>query len=225
MKYLSALLLAAFFLPLALSAQTTFSLNPNPSFITATPEDFDVAAKSIIRNTSMVDDSILWVRTEVQLPEGFFTAVCDPIQCYFPGVSSKTFLLKPNQTGPMDVHFYNPNMTTGTGIVHLLVTNLRVPNDTVTGVYIYNTISGTDDPLPTAQVRLFPNPVVEGFSLDHADDVAAVQVFSLTAGLVASFNPSADQHYSIADQPAGHYIVALIASNGKAFQAIEINKQ
>ena len=225
MKHLSALLFAAIFLPCALSAQVTFSLTPNPSSVTAFPEDFEAVAKAVVKNTNTVDDSLKWVRTEVQLPAGVYTAVCDPVQCYFPGVTSMSFLLKPNQVGPLDVHFYNPNQSSGSGIVHLKVVNLRAPDDMVTGVYLFNSTSSTDDPLPTAQVRLFPNPVVDGFSLEHAQDVAAVRVFSLSAGLVADFKPSADQRFSIAEQPAGHYIVALMAKNGKAFQVIEINKQ
>lgn len=225
MKHLSALLFLTVFLQAALSAQATFSLTPNPASVIAPAEEFDAACHAVIKNISTQVDSIRWTRTEVELPEGFYTAVCDCIQCYFPGVSTQTFTIQPNATCPLDVHFYNPNMTSGSGVVHLKVVNLKVPNDMVTGVYLYNTSTSTQDPLPAAEVRLFPNPVVDGFTLERADEVAGVHLFSLTGGRVAYFQPSANQRYSIADQPAGHYIVVLEARNGKYFQAIEINKQ
>ena len=207
------------------SAQTTFSLQPNPSSVTGLPDEYDSYAHATIKNTSAVRDSIQWVRTEIMLPEGFSTAVCDPVQCYFPGVSTMTFTLAPGESGPMDVHFYNPLETSGSGLVHLKVTNLLVPNDMATAVYVFNTTTSAKDAQPAANVRLFPNPTTEGFALENAAEVAAVRIFALDGRQVASFEPSADQRYSVADQPAGTYIVALLAKNGKAFQAVELRKQ
>ncbi len=210
----------------SVSAQTTFSITPNPSMVSAPPELFDATAHATIKNISNVRDSIVWVRTEIELPKDFTTAVCDCIQCYKEEVSSMSFGIAPNESCVLDVHFYNNLESSGTGLVHLKVTNVSVPNDMVTAVYVYNTTSGSKDPLPTATVRLFPNPITEGFALENADDVAGVRIYSLQGGRqVAHFEPSADQRYSIANQPAGTYIVALLAKNGKVFQAVEVHKQ
>lgn len=226
MKNLAFLFLATLLSAHFASAQTTFSLTPIPSSVTAKADEFDAAAHGVIKNITNVRDSLRWVRTVIELPEGFTTAVCDPIQCYFPNVNTKDFGLAPGATGPMDVHFYNNLETSGSGIIHLKVINVNVPTDMVTGVYVYTTAtSGTRDALPVANVRLFPNPTTEGFALDNASEVAGVRVYSLDGRQVAYFEPSGDQRYSVADQPAGTYIVALLAKNGKVFQAVEVRKQ
>lgn len=226
MKNLAFLLFATLLLAHTASSQTTFSITPNPALGTGGPEDFDVAAHAVIKNISNVRDSISWERNVINLPEGFNTAVCDPIQCYFPNVNTKTFGLAPGASGAMDLHFYNNLETTGSGLIHLKVVNVNVPTDEVTAVYIYNSTSSTKDPLPKANVHLFPNPTTEGFTLENANEVAAVSVFSLDGRQVARFlQPTPDQRYSVADQPAGTYIVALLAKNGKVFQAVELRKQ
>ncbi len=226
MKNFTFLFFAALVSVNLVSAQTTFSVTPNPSVVSAPPEIFDATAHATIKNISNVRDSIVWVRTEIELPKNFTTAVCDCTQCYKEEVSSMSFGINPNESCVLDVHFYNNLETSGTGIVHLKVTNVNVPSDMITAVYLYNTTSSAKDPLPAATVRVFPNPVTEGFALENADDVAGVRIYSLQGGRqVANFEPSADQRYSVTNQPAGTYIVALVAKNGKVFQAVEVQKQ
>ncbi len=225
MKNLAFLVFAAILSVQFAAAQTTFSLTPIPSMVTGAPTEYDSYAHGTIKNISTVRDSLRWERTVINLPEGFSTAVCDPIQCYFPSVTTKDFALAPGESGPLDVHFYNPLETSGAGLVHVKVTNVNVPTDMVTGIYIFNSTTSTNNPLPVAQVRLFPNPTTEGFALDNASEVAGVRIFTLDGRQVAHLNPSADQRYSLANQPAGTYIVALLAQNGKIFQAVELQKQ
>ena len=188
-------------------------------------DTFDATAKATIKNISNVRDSFHWERIVIELPHGFVSAVCDPERCYFTIVNSESFILEPGEEGELDVHFYNSNQVAGSGLVLVKVNNITNPSDSLSGVYYYNTTSGTDDPLPAANVRLFPNPVTEGFTLDRADDVAAVRVYSLSGQQVADFTPSADQRYSLVEQPFGTYIIALIAQNGQVFQALEVRKQ
>jgi len=220
------LCLFALLLPCAAVGQTTFRITPNPSSVTELPDVFDATAYATITNISNVRDSIRWVRTEIYLPKGFTTAVCDCEQCYKDEISTMTFGIAPNESCEFDVHFYNHLESCESGLVHLKVSNVNVPNDTVTAVYIYNcATSGTHDPLPAAHVRLFPNPTTEGFVLENADEVAGIHLFSLSGGQVAYFEPSSNHRYSLAQQPVGTYIVALRAKNGKVFQAVELRKQ
>ncbi len=226
MKNLIFTLFAALLIPDFISAQaSSFTIVPIPSYVTAPPETFDTAAIATIKNVSNVRDSFHWERIVIELPGGFRTAVCDPVQCYFENVNSQSFVLEPGEEGALDLHFYNYGQESGSGLVRVKVNNVKNPSDSLSGVYYYNTTSGTDDPLPAANVRLFPNPFTEGFTLDHADDVAAVRVFSLLGREVAYFTPSANQRYSLVEQPAGTYIIALIAQNGQVFQALEVRKQ
>ena len=94
------------------------------------------------------------------------------------------------------------------------------------------TLTGTTALSPWLQSRV---PIGAGLSLRAAGglyrqapataEVAGVRLFALDGRQVAYFEPSAGQRYSVADQPAGTYIVALLAKNGKVFQAVEVRKQ
>jgi len=225
MKNLIFTLFTAFLTVGIASAQNTFTISPNPASVIGYPDTFDTPDHSFIKNISNATQNYRWTRKAIVLPSGFRSAVCDCEQCYIEQVSSMNFTMAPGQQCPLDVHFYNYLQSTGSGIIHVTVTNLAVASDTLTGVYLYNSSSSTDDPLPVAEVHLFPNPTTDGFTLERAEEVAGVRVYALDGRQVAYFEPSDDQRYSLNNQPVGTYIVALVAKNGRVFQALELKKQ
>ena len=131
--------------------------------------------------------------------------------------------------GQLTVHFYNHKADpapgqAGSGIVHLKLTNLGNLSDTLTAVYIYNTLSGTQD-FPAANVKLFPNPTTEFFTLANAEAVALMRLYTLDGREVARYIATANGTYSIANQPVGNYVLSFEDKNGQMFQALEIHKQ
>lgn len=207
----------------ALNAQSVVSLQPNPSSATGTVDQPDVEAHGEITNLTNATIHMKWERNVINLTPGCETAVCDPNTCWARFIGNRNFDMDANETGQMLVHFYN-NGAPCAGIVHVKVTNRDNPNDTIVGVYLFNQSTGTKD-LPAANVKLFPNPVVEYFSLENADNVAAVRVFALDGREVVRFDAVPGNTYSLLNQPAGNYVVALEDKNGVTFQASEIKKQ
>jgi hypothetical protein len=144
-------------------------------------------------------------------------------------VSSKTFQLNKDSIGQLTVHFYNaasdpaPGQA-GSGIVHLKLTNVNNAADTLTCVYTYSTLTGTNE-LPVANVKLFPNPTTDFFTLSNGEEVASIRVFTIDGRVVARFEHAADNTYSIANLPVGNYVVSFEDKNGQLFQALEIHKQ
>lgn len=226
MKNLHLTFCAVFLLAHCAWAQSTYTVTPNPAVVFALPSDEAVTARATVRNTSNMVDTIRWTRHVISLTQGMQTAICDCFQDYFTGVNTWRFHVAPGDTCILDVHFYNfSGIVAGPGIVHLKLENLSVPSDTSTAVYLYNPISEADEPLPAAHVRLFPNPVINTFALDHAEEVAALQVFALDGRQVAYFEPSPGHRYSLADLPNGTYVVAFLEKNGRVFQAMEVTKR
>ncbi len=217
------------FLTSGTQAQSAYHLYPNPSDTITTQDTYDSPAHGEIKNVSNATISIRWERNIIYLTPNIETAVCDPNTCWFPVVSTKTFDLEPDSFGQMTVHFYNsafdpPPGQPGSGIVHVKLTNLNNPADTLTAVYTFNTLSNTHD-LPASNVKLFPNPATDFFSLTNAEDVAFIKLYALDGRLVASYKHSADNTYSIANQPVGNYVLSFEDKNGQLFQAVEIHKQ
>jgi hypothetical protein len=208
---------------------SAFEVHPNPIDTMTTPDTFDSVAKGKISNVSGDTVRLRWQRTEIFLSPGITSAVCDPVTCWDTPVSAKSFELGIDSFGQMTVHFYNeffdpPPGQAGSGIVKLKITNLDNPADTLTVLYSFSTITGTNE-LPAATVRLFPNPTTDRVTLENAADVALMRLYTMDGREVARFEANAENSYSIANQPVGSYVLSLEDKFGRLFQAVEIQKR
>jgi hypothetical protein len=206
----------------SVQAQSTFTLSPNPASATAGVDSIDVPADAHVTNITNGTIRLKWERNVISLTPGCETAVCDPNTCWARFINTKNFDMDAGEEGEMIVHFYN-NGAPCEGIVHVKVSNRDNPNDTIVGIYLFNQTSAAKD-LPAANVKLFPNPTTEYFSLENAENVAAIRIFTLDGREVARFEPAATNLYSIQNQPIGNYVIALEDKNGRAFQALELKK-
>lgn len=209
-------------------AQSAFHVHPNPSDTIGPEDSYDVPAHGEIENVSNSTITVRWDRTEVYLTSNITTAVCDPVTCWFPGIGSRTFQLMPDSFGQLTVHFYNSGWDpgqAGSGIVHLKLTNLDNLSDTLTAIYTFSTPSSGTKDLPAANVKLFPNPTTDFFALEKAEDVASMRIFALDGRIMARFDVSPDNTYSIGHLPVGNYVLSFEDKNGQLFQAVEIHKR
>ncbi len=208
------------------SAQATFDVFPDTVSVSAPINQLDVEADNQIQNLTNVNRNIKWERTVISInPDTLKTQVCDPNACYATWISTKAFTLTAGTTMPMIVHLLNNSGGPANAVVQLKFTDQGDQANPQYAYYIFDaSLVGTHD-LPAANVRLFPNPVVESFSLENAEEVSRVHIFSLEGRRIAVFNASAAGNYSLANQPAGSYLVALESKEGKLFQAIQIKKQ
>lgn len=208
-------------------AQSTFTVSASEVWKIAQPTIPDLESHFNITNTSSAMQTIRWERTVVEIvgDSDTKTQVCDLNLCYIPTVSTKTFDIEAGFTGSIIMHFLNPNAYQGaSGIINLKMSNVNVPSDSTVVTFLYtSSLSGTDE-LPVANVKLFPNPTVDNFQLTNADDVHRIRVFSLDSREVARFTATPGQIYSLAEQPAGTYLLALEDAKGQAFQAIRLVK-
>ena len=207
-----------------IDAQSVFALQPIPASDHAPDDQGDVPVEATIRNLSDNTIHLQWERRVIELTSTCETAVCDPNTCYGRGLNSMTFDMDPHLTAPMLVHFYN-NGAPCAGIIHLKITNLDNPADSLIGIYMFNQSSGVKN-LPIANIKLFPNPATDFFSLENTENVAAIRVFSLDGRQVARFDASTGNNiYSLQNQPTGNYILVMEDKNGDAFQAVELHKR
>lgn len=209
--------------------QSAYHVHPNPSDTITTMDTYDSPAHGEIKNVSNGTITVKWERNEVFLSPNITTAVCDPVTCWFPGVSTKSFQLQKDSMGQLTVHFYNsmadpaPGQA-GSGIVHLKLTNLDNAADTLTAIYTFSSLTATNE-LPAANVKLYPNPTTDFFTLTNAEEVASMRLFTIDGREVARFLHSSDNTYSIANQPVGNYVLSFEDKNGQLFQAVEIHKR
>lgn len=205
------------------SAQINYQILPNPVTGKGSPQDSDREVSAEIYNLTAQTLQLHWVRNVISLTPGCETAVCDAVVCYAKTVSSHNFYLLPDTIRPFLVHFYSHGAPCA-GIVHVKVTNQNDPEDSVNVVFLYNQNTGFKD-LPSASVKLYPNPATDYFALEQAENVATIRVFTLDGREIARFEASANNVYPFQNQAAGTYVLALEDKNGNAFQALELRKQ
>lgn len=225
-RLISTLLLLTGFSALV-SAQSTFNVDASEIWKIAPYDGATVDAHFNITNTTNSPQTYRWTRTVVNITSGCETQVCDINLCYTPPVSTRTFDLEANATGPMTMYFLNYDSIAGaSGVLHLKMTNVNVPTDSAVVTFLFTSpLSSTDNPLPKADVKVFPNPATDYFLLENAEAVHRIRLFSLDSREVARFTATPGERYSVADQPTGAYILVLEDQQGRVFQAAELVKR
>ncbi|MCC6279634.1 MAG: T9SS type A sorting domain-containing protein [Saprospiraceae bacterium] len=209
-----------------LFAQNTYSIAPLFPQETYGPDADDLKAENTIVNLSPDVKSIRWERTVITLTPDCETQVCDLEYCYSPAVSTKTFELGPNEAGPLSVHLLLPDVISATAVVRLKFYDINNPADSIISVYTISTlVTGTEEEAAAARINLFPNPTVESFTLENAEMISAIRIFSLDGRQVSRMEAEPSQAYSLANQPAGTYVVVMENKQGNYVKAIEVRKQ
>lgn len=209
-----------------LFAQASFNLNPlNPTEAYGSGAD-DLKAENIISNSSGTNKTLRWERTIISLTADCEVQVCDLNLCYSASVSTKTFALNAGVSGPISVHLRPLDDFSASTVVRLKFYDVDNPADSLISIYtISSEITGTAEEAAAAQIKLFPNPTVESFTLDHADMIAAVRIFTLDGRQVARLTATPGQVYSLANQPGGTYIVVMENKQGNYLKSVEVHKQ
>ncbi len=197
---------------IGLNAQIT--INPNPVIVSnVMPNDVEGIGHSLAKNMLPQVKTYRWDRSVVQMTEGWSVAVCDKNQCYLPTVATEQFTLGPQEEGTMDVHVY-PNGVAGTAIIEVVITDINNANNTVTGLYYFNTTPTSTNEVVWEAIEVYPNPSNGIFTVSENNAAARVQIYDLTGKLVRQFDYAADQWYDIRDLQRGAYLVKLVDRQG-----------
>ncbi|HMQ59157.1 MAG TPA: T9SS type A sorting domain-containing protein [Flavilitoribacter sp.] len=210
----SLLIAISVFASVALKAQVSFTID-TVIVQNITPDTSDAAGHSKVKNNGIQVKNFKWERTEIQITDGWQSAVCDKNQCYFPEVATKEFTLGPSEEGTMDVHAY-PNNLEGAAVIQVVVTDLVNSNNTATGIYYFNpAVTGTRE-VTAARVKVYPNPSNGVFTISQNEVAGNIEVFNMAGKRVKAFNYANGDWYDISDLPRGAYFIRLIDKSGKA---------
>lgn len=191
------------------------SIYPNPATNDNVQfDEFEGVAYADITNEFDHDLELTWVRSVIEMTEGWESAVCDVNQCYMPFVNSQDFFLEAGHSGDMDVHVY-PNGIEGGAIVKVEVFVTEDPSISTSALYYFNHAVGLTERF-TEKVKLFPNPTSDFIHIeDSKNDINGVEVFSIDGKLLLSTSLSIPQSIDIRNLPKGNYILKLRNKNAQ----------
>ncbi len=223
MKKLYALIIfLVFIFAQAGVAQTV--IDPNPVQLNDLDVSIpDIVAYSTITNESSFNVNYEWVRTEIEITEGWTSAVCDKNQCYLWFVDSQEFSLAPGEEGTLDVHIYPDNIE-GAAIIEVEVTDVSNPNNTDTGLYLFNNTLGTSERLSNA-IAIYPNPALDQLFLENPKEVELVEFYDIRGKLHLSSQVNGSMSIDISSLSSGNYIVRMWNENNDQVSTNLLMKQ
>lgn len=209
-----------------LFAQTVhaFEFTPDTVSVISPSNVTEAIAELEIKSLSATDLTLRWQREVISLTQSCATKVCDLNACYPEQTSTKQFVLSAGAEGLISVHLVNDHQVDAQAIVRLDMWDVNNPADTIPTFYLFNaTAVGTQEPLPAANVKVFPNPTTDYFTLQNTNEVARVRLLDFHGREITVFNPNTNNTYSVAEQPAGNYLLVIEDNKGRAFQIVQLN--
>jgi len=158
-----------------------------------------------ISNTTTDTAFVTWERTIDRLPDGWATLICDLQKCFGPSKSTEMFFVPPNSSGTFQIHV-TPS-TVDYAVIHIKFYPTANPNQSVTGVYTFGQVTGTND-LIAAPIELYPNPATSYFQVENSQKVASVEVFNLLG--VRVLESTDINNVDISTLKSGLYFVRLL---------------
>jgi hypothetical protein len=222
----SLLLLLLTCLVIGVSAQ--LSVNPNPlSFSTVTGAS-DTKFELYITNSKDTTYTIYWqIEKSSTWPTQWGTYLCDLNLCYAEGVD-KCPNSKPNFV-PKGTHKYEfhllPNGIAGSSTVMFKLYTEKNCQGLIfsTPMNLTTTSTATKD-VNYTNIKIFPNPSTEYFSISHSNNVYRVVLYNLFGKEVKSFFHYNNAQHEIGDLKSGMYVVKMFDSKGKLIKSSKLNK-
>jgi len=220
------LLYLCLFFSVTTLAQQTFSLTPNPVFGDES-DPFEIEGRATVKNLASTTQNFRWTRTIIRLDNDSicFTAVTDPYLHWFYTVSEKNFSLGPNEEGPLYVTLFDFEQVGCCAIAQMKIKNLDVPTDSIEAYYYLRTCQTLAvSEIQKSSVQIFPNPVAQYFSLQHAESVSRITLCDASGKMLKRMQANAENRYGMDGLLQGAYFLVLENKDGSILQVLEFVK-
>lgn len=237
------LFLFVFLIGFNLSAQD-FTINPNPVFLEGTydlTDDFYIMkTHSTFTNGSTTDLELRWVVTEVDVPDAWEAQLCDKNACYAFGqytnvdddinepaevmADSVTILdLGVRHRGVGGCGIYRVDVTTIQDTTVILASNtyeLRANVDADC-----NVIATSTNNFDKVNVKVFPNPTNDYFTITDNRFVKEVQIFNIVGKQMSSIPFENGKAINVMSLPNGLYLIRMLDADQQVLKTTRLTKR
>lgn len=219
----TGLLLSTFLGISTISAQITLELD---TMITQVIESDDIVAHNSFTNILPQQKTIKWVRSIIDITDGWTIAICDNNSCYIPSVSEEEIDLGPSATSVLDVHLYPNGIYEGYALLEVNLSHANDPNTNVTAVFVYDSeLSTSTDNLSSFTFKVYPNPSTGLFTIENQDDViSSVRVNAMSGPQLLHLNMGQRQFMDLGKLPAGMYMMQMLDKKGLVLETKLVSK-
>jgi hypothetical protein len=170
---------------------------------------------------NILTDSLTWKKE-------WKTLMCDNVLCYdtntlrsSPSIPN-TFLQGNNK---WEFKFF-PKGFEGSSIMQIVLYGDRNFTEELyrAKIYINTDPTSTQQISSPSQIKVFPNPVSEYFSISNYTNVDKVKVYNLFGMEVKSFFHYNNAQHQIEELKSGMYLIRMFDKNGKVVKTVKLNK-
>jgi hypothetical protein len=196
--------------------------------MTVKSTDTDVHVETYVKNNSADTVTLSWTRTIVCASDPAWKSyICDPNICYGENTSSSLLEISiaPNQESLFSFHI-NPHGVTGNGEFRLKIYEIINPANNVELIFKANGAacsSSTNEP-SVAAVEAAPNPTTDYFRLLNAENITAVNIFTLDGRRIAHLEATSDHVYPVGNLQTANYMLGLEDRTGRIVRTILLKK-
>ncbi|MEO6190661.1 MAG: T9SS type A sorting domain-containing protein [Saprospiraceae bacterium] len=185
----------------------------------------DWACRNIVTNTSGKILKLLWKREDVMVTLGWEPSVCDSVQCYATFIKESPTVNKIAVGGfmPADVHVYYDNIP-GSAYIKLRVFEQDDTTSFIVIDYLFNKESVGTSNVKNIQLRMYPNPTTNSFSVEYNNGISRIELYSILGTKVLSFITEPSKSYDIGSLEDGLYMVKFITTDGRPLRTLRLQK-
>ncbi len=177
--------------------------------------------------------AFVWERTNISLPTGWESAVCDNNLCYLPIVNTQEFNMIGGDTTDIILHIYpggtpgnTTNATPGMAEVHIKVFERDNPSNEENIIFFVTLDATTGTTQVEAQrLKVYPNPTKDVFRITENTLVKRVKVLNIIGKTALDRTIQNGEQLSVAHLRAGMYLVQMLDGENEVIKTVRLLKE
>ncbi len=208
-----------------LFSQSGFSVYPANASIDIDNPDLDYVKQGFVVNTSDAVLKLRWVKKAQSKPDISDAAICDNVVCWNPSRNESDFSIEVGDSSNFDFHYY-PNGNAGNAVYKVSVEEVAKPDNKAELTFTINDATTSNALFPGEEnVRIYPNPATDYFSVDGIDQLKRVIVINLVGQEVKRFSASLKAKYNISELIRGLYLIRLVDNKEQVIKTVRLSKR
>lgn len=189
----------------------------------------DVVSHGFVTNMDPFTNNLYWVRTEVYMPQGWESAICDKTACYFPSVGEKALDLLASEQSIFDLHLYTYGLPGDSAVIQLCVYEVNDMSTQQCKTYVYrneglSSSKNIDD--SEVSIKISPNPATDYFTIQSDTKIGRVDIYNIIGSKLKSFDSRDHAAFPVSELPSGMYLVRFFnEDNSRVVSTLRMKKR
>ena len=186
----------------------------------------DIVGYNMVHNNLPQLKNFRWTRNQVDLPDGWNTAVCDVNACYLKTTDTEVFSLGPQTAGRLDVHLYPDNdIWDGAALIEVLIEDESNSSNSATVVYMFDSEYTNTGEAQQLNFKVYPNPTSGLFTLEgETAKAASISILNMMGQRLIETPIQGGDWYNVSKLTPGIYLLQLTAEDGRPLGTKMITK-